>query len=197
MNILNIGYQSTNYYLLPGGNFSLLVDAGWPGTFGKFLHVLRTKGLSLEAIDYFFVTHFHPDHAGLVQELKESGRKFILLEEQQAGIPLMKKIIKPDTGYKDIDMTGVTPIPASMSRAFLKGLGFDGELVHTPGHSDDSISLVLDSGEAFTGDLPLGMPDESNVAFCRSRMKLRDLGVTRIFPAHGPIGLPFPFTETF
>lgn len=28
-----------------------------------------------------------------------------------------------------------------------------GEILWTPGHSDDSVSLVLDSGIAFTGDL--------------------------------------------
>lgn len=33
-------------------------------------------------------------------------------------------------------------------------MGISGEIVPTPGHSDDSISVVLDDGSAFTGDLP-------------------------------------------
>ena len=36
---------------------------------------------------------------------------------------------------------------------FLKELGIDGCVYSTPGHSDDSISLMLDSGELFAGDL--------------------------------------------
>ena len=39
------------------------------------------------------------------------------------------------------------------SRDFLKEIGIDGEIIHTPGHSDDSVSLMLDSGELFVGDL--------------------------------------------
>ena len=39
------------------------------------------------------------------------------------------------------------------SRAFLKDLGINGEIISTPSHSRDSISLILDSGECFVGDL--------------------------------------------
>ncbi len=31
--------------------------------------------------------------------------------------------------------------------------GVRGEILKTPGHSDDSVSLVLDSGMVFVGDL--------------------------------------------
>ena len=39
------------------------------------------------------------------------------------------------------------------SRAFLKELGIGGEILAAPGHSDDSISLCLDDGSFFVGDL--------------------------------------------
>ena len=35
----------------------------------------------------------------------------------------------------------------------LKEMGITGEIFHTPGHSDDSISLLLDDGSLFVGDL--------------------------------------------
>jgi glyoxylase-like metal-dependent hydrolase (beta-lactamase superfamily II) len=192
MNILNIGYMSTNYYLLDNGRTTLLVDAGWPGTLGKFRQVLHAKKVDIGSIHYFFVTHFHPDHAGLVQELKDLGVKFILLKEQEYAIPLMRCYIKPDANYANIRSEGAILLPIAGSRAFLQGLGFAGEFVLTPGHSDDSVTLVLDGGEAFTGDLPLRMPDEDNLPFCQSRQKLRDMGVNRIYPSHGPEAIPFP-----
>ena len=41
------------------------------------------------------------------------------------------------------------------SREFLSELGISGEILHTPGHSDDSISLWLDDERALlVGDLP-------------------------------------------
>lgn len=39
------------------------------------------------------------------------------------------------------------------SRNFLNDLGIKGEIIHTPGHSDDSVSIILDSGIAIVGDL--------------------------------------------
>ncbi len=32
-------------------------------------------------------------------------------------------------------------------------MGIGGEVIHTRGHSDDSISLYIDTGELFVGDL--------------------------------------------
>jgi len=49
----------------------------------------------------------------------------------------------------------INPIIRSFpdSLALLSRLGSEGEIVPTPGHSDDSISLILNEGKAFTGDL--------------------------------------------
>src|SRR5918996_4436679 len=82
MNIVNVGYDSTNYYLIESKSGKLLVDCGWPGTLPKFSAELKRKGILLKEIKYLLVTHFHPDHAGLTQELKQLGIQFILLESQ-------------------------------------------------------------------------------------------------------------------
>jgi len=39
------------------------------------------------------------------------------------------------------------------SRDLLSCMGIHGRIVHTPSHSEDSISLVLDDGNCFVGDL--------------------------------------------
>lgn len=44
-------------------------------------------------------------------------------------------------------------ITCAESRAQLAQIGIPGEIVHTPGHSDDSVSLLLDDGSIFTGNL--------------------------------------------
>jgi glyoxylase-like metal-dependent hydrolase (beta-lactamase superfamily II) len=79
-------------------------------------------------------------------------------------------------------------IAAEASRAFLAGMGIEGQIVHTPGHSDDSVSLLLDSGAVFTGDLthPAVATEETAVEVARSWSRLRDLGATTIYPGHGP-----------
>ena len=35
MNIVNVGYDSTNYYVLGLNATRLLIDVGWPGTLPK------------------------------------------------------------------------------------------------------------------------------------------------------------------
>jgi len=61
--------------------------------------------------------------------------------------------------------------------------------VLTPGHSDDSVSLLLDNGFAFTGDLPPPsmVTDDIAAAVARSWKELRSRGATTIYPGHGPV----------
>jgi glyoxylase-like metal-dependent hydrolase (beta-lactamase superfamily II) len=211
MKILPLTYMSTHYYLLFTDKATLLIDAGWPGTLGKFLHLLRSTNIRPETITHFFVTHYHPDHAGLTQELQDLGIRLIVFEEQVPAIPLLKQWIKPATGWKEISITKETiVITIADSRPLLQRLGLNGQCVHTPGHSDDSVSLVLDSGEAFIGDLPvpnfvgpasprsssfltfasLGYPTSDNDDIPRSYAALKSLGVRTLYPAHGPSPIP-------
>ncbi len=187
MNILNVGYDSTNYYLLNIKDGKLLVDCGWPGTLPKFLAVLKRKDVSPDEIKYLLVTHFHPDHSGLTQELKNLGANLILLESQVGFINSMDEMYKS----KNLPYLPITPekniqLKFADSRAFLATLGWAGEIIPTPGHSDDSVTLILDEGLAFTGDLPprFIIPDE-DLTSRQSWDKIYQHKITRIFPAHG------------
>ncbi len=189
MNIVNIGYRSTNYYVLSDTRPRLLVDAGWPGTLGAMRHAASRMGIELADIPYQLVTHFHMDHAGLAEELKRLGVRLLLLDTQPDAIPLMRNHIKPEDNYTEITLEGNVVLSEAASRAFLAGIGIQGEIISTPGHSDDSVTLVLDEGIAFTGDLtPLPfVPDDPADLARQSWEKIRAKGVTTIYPAHGPV----------
>jgi endoribonuclease LACTB2 len=187
MNIVNVGYHSTNYYALELKRGKLLVDCGWPGTFPQFAAELKRKDILPSEIKYILVTHFHMDHAGLVQEFKNQGAKLILLESQ-VGFPatlndFMKGRREP---YVEINEYGNLILKFGESRQFLASLGIAGEILSTPGHSDDSITLVLDEGIAFTGDLPPRiLVSEEDQVTKESWDKIYQHKTTRIFPAHG------------
>jgi ribonuclease/clavin/mitogillin len=187
--IVNAGYGSTNYYAIgykPGQY--LLIDCGWPGTLGKLKHQCKIKGIDLNQIKYFLVTHFHPDHAGLTQELINIGIRLLLLETQVKSAEQMKNIMKKDSGYVDIEVSGMNAIALNDSRAKLKSIGIDGEIISTPGHSPDSVTLILDEGVAFTGDLTpeIALPEDELVSR-DSWKKIFAKKVTKIYPAHGMI----------
>ena len=71
----------------------------------------------------------------------------------------------------------------------LEKIGIPGQILHTPGHSDDSVSLLLDDGSVFTGDLTapqyigLENPDVVNASW----RLLCDHGAKHVYPGHGPV----------
>ena len=184
---VEITYRSTIYHVLVSPTSTrLMVDCGWPGTFGLMKHELERKGLAPAEIDYVLVTHFHPDHAGVVEEMKREGARLLLVDAQLAHVARLREYVKPDSGYLDIRTDDAVILSAAESRAFLKGLGFEGEIVTTPGHSPDSVSLLLDAGDAFTGDLTHpGQLDPGDLVSRDSWQKLRERGAKRVLPAHG------------
>ena len=149
MNIVNVGYASTNYYAIDTQRGKLLIDCGWPGTFPEFTRVLQRKGIALGEIQYLLVTHFHPDHAGVVQDLKDQGIKFILPECQAAFVGSFAEYFKGKSfPYVEIRQNDNLSLKLEDSRRFLSGLGLSGEILHTPGHSNDSVTLILVVGRA-------------------------------------------------
>jgi endoribonuclease LACTB2 len=186
MNIVNVGYDSTNYYIIEAKNSKLLVDCGWPGTLPKFNAELKRKGIAVKEIKYLLVTHFHPDHAGLAQELKNQGIKLIVLEPQIDFIAPFGEFFKgKNFPYVPITQKDNLVLKLEDSRRFLSGIGFDGEILHTPGHSDDSVTLILDEGYAFTGDLHPTFLNLNDATTRASWDKIYIHKISRIFPGHG------------
>ena len=185
--IVNVGYRSTNFWVVSAGRSRLLIDLGWPGRAAALFANLGRMGVPLSEIRYGLATHYHIDHAGAAQDLKLRGVPLLVMEEQVYAIPLMKQWIKPADGYTEITTHDNVVIATSDSRAFLAEMGIAGEILRTPGHSDDSVSLVLDMGCAFTGDLTLErmVSKEDPEVVARSWQMLRDRGVTTIYPGHG------------
>jgi glyoxylase-like metal-dependent hydrolase (beta-lactamase superfamily II) len=185
LTIVNVGYRSTNFWVVSAGRSRLLVDLGWPGTMGMLRASLERMDVPLRELRYGLATHYHIDHAGLAQELKQAGVPLLVLDVQVPAIPLMKRWIKPRDNYTDITSHDNVTITFAESRALLARIGIMGEIVHTPGHSDDSVSLLLDDGSVFTGDLtPPALADEQAMASWRA---LRERGATRVYPGHGPL----------
>ena len=187
--IVNVGYRSTNYYVVGSGQARLLIDLGWPGTLALFSAALKHKGLSTADLTHGLATHYHPDHAGLAQDLKRAGMQLWILDRQVAAVPLLRGYVKATDGFTDIRLDDSRVLPVAESRAALKAIGLAGEIIATPGHSDDSVTLVLDTGEAFTGDLgPTEMAtDEARDVVAASWAAIRSLGATTIYPGHGPV----------
>ncbi len=184
---MNVGYRSTNYWVVSAGTSRLLVDIGWPGTLGILKANLKKMDIPLHEIRYALATHYHIDHAGLAEELKIEGVPLLVLDVQVNAIPMMKTWTKPGDNYVEITENGNVVISFKQSRQLLNQIGIAGEILHTPGHSDHCVSLLLDDGSAFTGDLPLEAYAFDNPTALATWGLLRKRGATQVYPAHGPI----------
>lgn len=187
--IVNVGYRSTNYWVISAGRSRLLVDLGWPGSIAKMQANLKRMDIPLKEIRYGLATHFHIDHAGVAQDLKQLGIPLLVLDIQVEAIPLMKTHIKPQDNYTEITLDDNIVISFAESRLILERIGIPGQILHTPGHSNDSVSLLLNNGSVFIGDLThpalIGMEDTDIVL--ASWQLLQKHGATHVYPGHGPV----------
>lgn len=148
---------------------------------------LKRMDVPLHELRYALATHYHIDHAGLGEELKKEGVPLLVLDVQVAAIPLTKTWTKPGDNYVDITENGNITISFDESRRLLAQIGIPGEILHTPGHTEHCVSLLLDDGSVFTGDLPPEAYAYDNPLALATWTRLRERGATRVYPGHGPI----------
>ncbi len=93
---------------------------------------------------------------------------------------------KKDHPYLPITTNDRILLQVGESRKFLAGIGLQGEIIHTPGHSNDSITLILDEGFAFSGDLhPVFMLPEDDPGSKASWDTIHKYKIKTIFTGHG------------
>lgn len=153
--VIKLKYGNTNTFFIRGELGSILIDTDYAGTLPAFYKAIKAHGIKIGDINYVLATHYHPDHIGLVSELMKQGVKLLIVDTQIPHSHFSDEIFSRDKhlNYEPIEIDNATVIRSDESRDFLKNLGIDGEIIVTPSHSDDSVSLILDSGECFVGDL--------------------------------------------
>ena len=193
----------------------ILIDTGLPKVLGyKGVNLKKAlQSLSSEPKDIrlILITHAHYDHVGLLSDLKALTGAEVAVSQQERewvekglklparGVTMWGKMLLACTGVS-LRWMKVTPTSVDVvledKKFSLEPFGIHGKVIHTPGHSPGSVSLILDTGEAFVGDLAMngwpfrigpGMPimadDVSSVK--RSWRLVLDSGAKLIYPAHG------------
>lgn len=211
--IYGINLAGANVYLIQGAKGFVLVDAGPPGTADLFLNNLQKLEIQPPDIKLIVITHVHYDHVGNLAFLKEKCRCPVLVHQREKEILETAKIVTPPaTGLLARILSFIGNHLPTVHRNFasvqpdlviskefsLKDYGVEAFILETPGHTNGSISIVLQDGAAaFVGDLAFNLTSkvfplyaENQNEVWASWKKLMDSSVRAIYPGHGK--WPFP-----
>lgn len=188
--MIRLKYGNTNTFYIPGHSGGLLVDTDYAGTLHTFYRAIKQNGIGIRDIVYVLATHYHPDHMGLIGDLISQGLKLLLPDVQRSAVHFSDAIfVRDKLPFTPVNEAQAVVFPCKESRSILSRLGIAGEIISTPSHSEDSISLLLDDGDCFVGDLE---PYEYLAAY-EENLPLRNdwahvlaFHPKRIFYAHAP-----------
>jgi len=189
----------------------IMIDGGTPKQGKGFMKALERLSLKPEDIKLIVLTHGHWDHIGSAKEIKNiTGAKLALHQQEKDWLEKSLKPLPPGvTAWGRIFVKilamfmPLVHVPATNVDILLGDgdfplteYGIPGKIVYTPGHSIGSISVLLQTGDAFVGDLAMGefplrlnpgLPIlAENMQKVRASWKvLLDQGAKTIYPAHG------------
>lgn len=196
MPVTVLNYHITNCYLLPAGSGLFLVDADMAGTLPRFFRSLGDAGMRVQDIRYLLCTHYDPDHAGIAQEIRAHGVDLVLPDVQVPHISRQDATFRKDprVPFTPVTAEGAIVVSCAESRAWLASIGIRGEILHTPGHSDDSVTLIVDEAGAFVGDLPRlqDVPAWDDAVMALSWRAILRHDPPTIYPGHGSAYAPLP-----
>jgi len=153
-----------NVFLVRGEK-NVLVDTGRAGNEGAILAALAKKGVQPGDLDLILLTHGHGDHAGSAKALREKTGAPIAVHAGDVGmlqrgrndanvpIGLESRLLHP---FFDMRFASTEPDIVLQADDDLRQHGLDADLLHTPGHTKGSISLLFENGESIIGDVLRG-----------------------------------------
>jgi glyoxylase-like metal-dependent hydrolase (beta-lactamase superfamily II) len=220
--VIPLKVSVTNCFLLKLKAGYLLVDTPYPGKYEALVKALKEKNVDVADVKYLLLTHHHDDHAGAASELLKHTDATIIVHEKAlphlaAGqsdpdgksINLGTKTVmtayttfihRTGFAFPPVHLRGKDIVIKGDDNELLRSLGVNGKIIHTPGHTSDSISVILDDGIALVGDAAMNFMKfclighkpifvQSREQTSQSWIKLKEHGAKLIYPSHG-----HPFT---
>jgi hydroxyacylglutathione hydrolase len=199
----------SSVYLVSSDDASILVDTSWKNARRRLTGILDNLGfLEGRLLDALLLTHTHFDHAENAAFIHQRYQPQLIVQSDESELlragqnprlhgtvvwtrglnPLMGDWVQPFVHYEPVE-----PDLVFDERLDLRPLGIDAEIVHTPGHSPGSASLIVSSEIALCGDAVYGMfpgaafppyGDDERL-LVQSWKKLLDSGCRLYLPAHG------------
>ena len=163
--VLPIKFGQVNIYLIKTESGYILVDTGMPNKNDQIDEVFQRHNIDPRNVHLIILTHGHLDHIGSVAYVqKVTGAKVLCQQsfsnalangkiEPAKAQSFLARILNFLSSFLASDIEGVKASFVVGEEFNLIEFGIQGKVIHTPGHSPSSISIILDNGEALIGDL--------------------------------------------
>ncbi|MDL2207998.1 MBL fold metallo-hydrolase [Parabacteroides sp. OttesenSCG-928-O15] len=199
-------FHMSNVFLITTPEKTILVDTSW--RFGRKRLCRNLNRLGISRIDYLVLTHTHHDHVSNARYLQETYGAKVLVHHDGASILTHGESIVPQgttwisrlicriiEKYVDrfIAYDACTPDASLLPPYAFLPKEINIRLLHTPGHSADSISILVDDEIIIAGDALFGVfphsvfpPFADNTPqLIESWGKLLQTPAELFLPAHG------------
>ena len=195
-------------FLVNGPGSAILVDTGFRGSEGRILKAVMAAGLEPGWVSLILLTHGHSDHFGSAAALRaKTGAPVVIHASdaqamRQGANPPLRPLTRLGRLLLPLAQVGEPRTEPTEPDILLDGdlnlasYGVDGRVIHTPGHTPGSMSVVLAGGDVVVGDLLMGglirrrRPDYPFVGDDRATLessvhRILDLKPRRILVSHG------------
>jgi hydroxyacylglutathione hydrolase len=185
-----VGPLACNCYIVgdPDTKEAIVIDPG--GDASEIINLLAERGLSVRAV---VATHAHFDHILAAAEVRDhTGAPFYLHDDDRVLLDWMQTSGRILLG---VDLPPPPEVDTSAAEGDVLSAGaIEFSVIHTPGHSQGSISLTTE-GAVFSGDTlfagSVGRTDlpggDSDVLIASITHKLFEFADdTPVYPGHGP-----------
>ncbi|XP_031850080.1 endoribonuclease LACTB2 [Nomia melanderi] len=182
--------QGTNTYLVGTGSRRILIDTGDRKTADAYVNVLSQVLKDEEAtIEHVVITHWHGDHIGGANDVQNMLKTMNSTEPINSTIWKLPRSLEDSNDPSESEKS--TNWQALKDKQVMEVEGAKLIIEHTPGHSTDHASLLLETeGVLFSGDCILGERTavfEDLYTYLQSLKKILALEPQVIYPGHGSV----------